>query len=118
MPDAPQDSDDTLDDLPFEDALAALESVVQEMESEEITLEGLMEHYVRGTRLHRICEKRLDEAQGRIEIIRRRSDGRSDMEVFGDHAPGETTPPAPDPATATTLEKDETDTPSQDGELF
>ncbi len=69
-------------DLPFEDALGQLEELVREMESDQMPLEVLIEHYERGTALYRICEKRLDEAHGRIEIIRKKQTGESVLEPF------------------------------------
>lgn len=69
-------------DLPFEDALGQLEELVREMESDQMPLEDLIQHYERGTALYRICEKRLDEAQGRIEIIRKKQNGQSVLEPF------------------------------------
>lgn len=71
-------------DLPFEDALDQLEALVREMESDQIPLDDLIKNYEEGTRLYRVCEKRLDEAQGRIEIIRKKRNGEHVLENFGD----------------------------------
>jgi exodeoxyribonuclease VII small subunit len=68
----------------FEDALAQLEEMVEEMESDQIPLEELIRKYEQGTRLFRLCEKRLDEAQGRIEIIRKNRNGETVLEPFGE----------------------------------
>jgi exodeoxyribonuclease VII small subunit len=70
----------------FEDALAQLEEMVEEMESDQIPLEDLIRKYEEGTRLYRLCEKRLDEAQGRIEIIRKNRNGETVLEPFGEAA--------------------------------
>lgn len=102
-------------DLPFEEALGQLEELVRDMEAENVPLEELMEKYEQGTRLHRICEKRLDEAQGRIEIIRKKRDGSAELEAFGEKAASgdRDTPDADEPA------QDRNDESSQqDGELF
>ena len=85
MPKAPNKSKATetsASDLPFEDALGQLEELVREMESDQMPLEDLIEHYERGTALYRVCEKRLDEAQGRIEIIRKKQNGETVLESF------------------------------------
>ena len=71
-------------DLAFEDALTQLEELVQDMESDRMPLEELIEKYERGSNLYRICEKRLDEAQGRIEIIRKKRNGETVVEPFGE----------------------------------
>lgn len=70
-------------DLAFEDALGQLEELVREMESDQMPLEELIGHYERGSALYRVCEKRLDEAHGRIEIIRKKQSGESVLEPFG-----------------------------------
>ena len=66
----------------FEDALAQLESLVREMESDQMPLEELIQNFEKGTSLFQVCEKRLDEAQGRIEIIRKNRNGESVVEPF------------------------------------
>lgn len=91
----------------FEDALAQLEEMVEEMESDQIPLEDLIRKYEEGTRLYRLCEKRLDEAQGRIEIIRKNRNGETVLEPFGEAAP--------DSGEATTTKSDDT---QKHGELF
>src|SRR5690606_21185351 len=70
----------------FEEARAQLEEMVEEMESDQIPLEELVRKNEEGTRLYRLCEKRLDEAQGRIEIIRKNRDGDTVLETFGEAA--------------------------------
>lgn len=66
----------------FEDALSQLENLVREMESDQMPLEELIQNYERGTRLFQMCEKRLEEAQGRIEIIRKNRNGEDVVESF------------------------------------
>lgn len=48
---APVDSD-----LAFEEALAQLEGLVQDMESDQMPLEELIENYEQGSRLYQVCE--------------------------------------------------------------
>ncbi|MEX2579042.1 MAG: exodeoxyribonuclease VII small subunit [Verrucomicrobiales bacterium] len=111
MPKA-SDNDDPVDaDLAFENALEQLEELVREMESDQMPLEDLIKNYERGTRLHRICEKRLDEAQGRIEIIRKKRNGENVLEPFGDEPSGEE-------VESTDPEATETGDLETDGELF
>ena len=72
--------------LPFEQALTQLEDLVREMESDDLPLEELIQKYEQGTQLHRVCEKRLDEAQGRIELIRKKRNGETVVEPFDEKA--------------------------------
>lgn len=92
--------------LAFEDALEQLEEIVREMESEQIPLETLIRKYEEGTRLYRTCEQRLDEARGRIEILRKKRSGETVLEPFGD-----------DPAVDAPGEEG-SDAPQENGELF
>lgn len=73
----------------FEEALAKLEDIVREMEDDRIPLEELLERYEEGTRLHRLCERRLDSARGRIELIRKNRNGEDVSEDFGAAADAE-----------------------------
>jgi exodeoxyribonuclease VII small subunit len=90
----------------FEDALSQLEELVREMESDQMPLEELIKNYEEGTRLFKVCEKRLDEAQGRIEIIRKNRNGQNVVEPFDDQD---------DEKAAVSDEEDESD---DHGELF
>ncbi|MEP2777327.1 MAG: exodeoxyribonuclease VII small subunit [Luteolibacter sp.] len=55
--------------LPFEDAMAELESVVEAMEAEELPLDELVAFYEKGSSLLKHCEKSLSSARKRIELI-------------------------------------------------
>lgn len=82
-------------DLTFEQAYGRLEDLVREMESDEMPLSLLIEAYERGIQLHALCQKRLEEAQGRIEVIRQRASGETAVEPFDENsAEPEATPPA------------------------
>ncbi len=53
----------------FEEALADLESIVEAMEHQNLSLEDLVSHYERGSALLKRCESVLDVARQRIEMI-------------------------------------------------
>ena len=61
--------------LNFEAALAELESVVQKLESGQVSLEDSIGMYTRGTQLKQHCEARLADAQARIEKVVVSGDG-------------------------------------------
>jgi len=58
-----------IDKLTFEEALKALEEIVSQLDSGEIDLDKAVEAYERGTNLKAHCEKKLKEAQLRVEKI-------------------------------------------------
>ena len=66
---------DDIKNLNFEEALAALEDIVRNLESGKVSLEQSIEIYTRGTELKAHCENKLKDATARIEKITKSSDG-------------------------------------------
>lgn len=63
--------------MSFEQALAALEQIVQQLERGDVPLDQSISLYERGEALRSACQKRLDAAQARIEKIVTGADGRA-----------------------------------------
>lgn len=55
--------------IPFEEALQKLESIVEAMESGQLTLEQLLARFEEGARLARVCQTRLDAAEVRVQQL-------------------------------------------------
>jgi exodeoxyribonuclease VII small subunit len=53
----------------FEAALTRLEEIVQELEKGELPLEQSLKLFEEGIKLSRVCNKRLEEAERRVEIL-------------------------------------------------
>lgn len=68
--------------LSFEVALTKLESIVDSMEQGEVPLAELLGKYEDGTKLLKICETRLKEAELKIEKLRKQKDGTVAFENF------------------------------------
>ena len=66
----------------FEDALTRLEAIVESMEAGDVPLADLIERFEQGTQLLKVCEGRLQEAELRIEQLRRQKDGALTTERF------------------------------------
>ncbi|MGH9342184.1 MAG: exodeoxyribonuclease VII small subunit [Terriglobia bacterium] len=66
----------------FEDNLDRLNSIVGQMEGAEVPLEQALQLYEEGMRLSAVCQKQLEEAEGRVEILRKRADGKMAAEPF------------------------------------
>ncbi len=62
--------------LSFEDALKRLESIVAQLESGDVPLDGAITLYTEGDKLRAQCEARLKDAQMRIEAISLGADGQ------------------------------------------
>lgn len=55
--------------MSFEDALAELEQIVRRLEAGQVKLDEAILSYERGAQLKRHCERKLNEAQQRVERI-------------------------------------------------
>jgi exodeoxyribonuclease VII small subunit len=69
------DMAENLTALSFEDALKRLEAIVQRLESGDASLDESITLYTEGDALKMQCERRLKDAQARIEKISLGSDG-------------------------------------------
>jgi exodeoxyribonuclease VII small subunit len=61
--------------VPFEDALKKLETIVAAMEGEDLPLETLLAKYEEGTRLAKACQEKLAEAELRIQQLEKTAAG-------------------------------------------
>lgn len=61
--------------LSFEEALEELETIVRGLEKGDTKLDDSIASYERGTALKKHCEKKLQDAQAKIEKITIASDG-------------------------------------------
>ncbi len=61
--------------LPFEEALKKLEGVVEAMEADDLPLEALLAKYDEGTRLVKICQEKLTEAEIKIQQLEKNAAG-------------------------------------------
>ena len=59
----------------FEDALRQLEEIVQKLEQGELTLEESLALYEKGIELSRVCHAKLEEAEGKIELLMKNAKG-------------------------------------------
>lgn len=59
----------SVDQLSFEEALKKLESVVEQLESEEVSLEESIALYEEGMKLSQYCTDTLEQAKQRIEKV-------------------------------------------------
>ena len=62
-------------DVSFEAAVEKLESIVQEMESDELPLDKLLVRYEEGAKLVKACEGKLQSAETRITQLEETLEG-------------------------------------------
>ena len=59
----------------FENSLKELEDIVEQLEEGDLPLEKSLELFEHGIRLSRDCQRRLDEAERKVEILLKGDDG-------------------------------------------
>lgn len=64
-----------ISNMSFEDALAELEQIVRRLEAGQVKLDEAILSYERGALLRQHCERKLNEAQQRVERIVIGADG-------------------------------------------
>jgi len=69
-------------DLPFEEALRELESIVRELESGNQNLDDSIKKYERGSELKKHCESKLKDAKLKVEKITEKPDKNVTTENF------------------------------------
>jgi exodeoxyribonuclease VII small subunit len=68
--------------LSFEAALAKLETIVDAMEQGDVPLAELLAKYEEGSKLLKVCEARLKDAELKIEQLKKQKDGSAVFETF------------------------------------
>ena len=81
-PDSPKKPD-------FERSLARLEEVVRKLESPQLSLDEAMKLFEEGVALSRECQKQLEEAEGKVEVLLKKADGKLVAQPFDPEGEGE-----------------------------
>jgi exodeoxyribonuclease VII small subunit len=66
----------------FEQSLARLEEVVRKLESANLPLDQAMKLFEEGMQLSRDCQKQLEQAEARVEILLKKAGGEMVAETF------------------------------------
>lgn len=73
-------------EVKFEDSLHRLESIVEKLEGGSLSLEDSLKVYEEGMNLSQQCQKRLGEAQKKIELLVKDAEGNPETKEW---APGD-----------------------------
>lgn len=89
VPTAPKTATQTgsTKELPFEEALQKLESIVETMESGDLPLETLLARFEEGTRLVKTCQAKLEEAELKISKLEKNAAGEPVLQPVDDSIP-------------------------------
>src|SRR6202046_3997430 len=66
----------------FEQSLARREEVVRKLESANLPLDQAMKLFEEGMQLSRDCQKQLEQAEARVEILLKKAGGEMAAEAF------------------------------------
>ena len=66
----------------FEEALEELESVVERLESGELSLEDSLTAFEQGVRLVNFCNQKLNEVEKKIELLVKDKDGQLQLRLL------------------------------------
>ena len=66
----------------FERSLARLEEVVRRLENANLSLDDAMKLFEEGVELSRECQQQLEQAEGRVEVLLKKADGKMAAEPF------------------------------------
>lgn len=69
-------------EIKFEDALKRLEEIVDILERGELPLEKSLKIFEEGVRLSRLCNKMLDKAEKKVEILMQDEKGEIGVKPF------------------------------------
>jgi len=70
----------------FEHSLARLEEIVRKLESASLSLDEAMKLFEEGVQLSRDCQKHLEQAEGKVEILLKKAGGELAAEPFNPEA--------------------------------
>jgi exodeoxyribonuclease VII small subunit len=66
----------------FEAALKGLEEIVEELQKGDLPLDRMLELFEKGVKLSRECQKRLDEAERKVELVLKGANGETTTKPF------------------------------------
>ena len=66
----------------FEYSLARLEEIVKKLEGANLSLDDAMKLFEEGVQLSRDCQKYLEQAEGKVEILLKKAGGEMAAEPF------------------------------------
>lgn len=76
-------------ELKFEEAIADLEQVVEQLESGDLSLEDSLAAFEKGVGLVRYCNQRLSEVEKKVELLVKDKEGHLQLKAFGNGPTGD-----------------------------
>jgi len=79
-----KDNKPQTEDEPFEKQLERLENIVRQLEKGETSLEDSLKVFEEGVRLARMCSARLDQIQGKVEVLLQQEHGEPTIQPLSE----------------------------------
>jgi len=76
-------------EISFEQALKRLEKIAEDLENDDIALDASLKHYEEGMKLIHICNRRLDEAKKKVDILTGKAGKKFQLKNFDTETVGE-----------------------------
>ena len=71
-----------MSEIKFEKAMTRLESIVEELERGDLNIDKSLEIFEEGIKMSRLCSKKLNEAEAKIEKLTKDKKGELITELF------------------------------------
>jgi len=71
-----------MSEIKFEKAMTRLENIVEELERGDLDIDKSLEIFEEGTKMSRLCSKKLNEAEAKIEKLSKGKKGDLITELF------------------------------------
>jgi exodeoxyribonuclease VII small subunit len=71
-----------MSDMKFETAMSRLEKIVEELERGDLDIDKSLEIFEEGIKMSRLCSKKLNEAEAKIEKLTKDKKGELITELF------------------------------------
>ena len=71
-----------MSEMKFEKAMSRLEKIVEELESGDLDIDKSLEIFEEGIKMSRLCSKKLNEAEAKIEKLTKDKKGGLTKELF------------------------------------
>ena len=68
--------------IKFEKAMQRLEQIVEDLEKGELDIDKSLEIFEEGIKMSRVCSKKLNEAEAKIEKLTKNQEGELATELF------------------------------------
>ena len=69
-------------EIKFEKAIQRLEKIVDDLEKGELDIDKSLEIFEEGIKMSRVCSKKLNEAEAKIEKLTKNQEGELATELF------------------------------------